>query len=73
MKISLKNLREKKGWSLELASKIFKIKAKTLKDYEEYRKIPDIEEVTRILKILHKNYFNFFSKIYEDIYMNYDD
>ena len=71
MKITLKNLRENKKWSLKLASEIYKIDINTLKNFEEYKEIPNEKQVDEILRKLNKNYMEFFCKIYEDIYDNF--
>lgn len=71
MRLTLKNLRLDKGWSLELASKIYGIKAKTLNAYETYKQVPSSQEVITILKILKMNYDEVFYVIYEDIARHY--
>lgn len=51
MRLTLRRLREKKGWTLDTASKIFGISRSKLKEYEEYKDIPTYEELKTILKI----------------------
>ena len=69
--LTLKKLREQKGWSVELASKIYGIKARVIKDYEEYRVIPRVEDVAIILKSLGLYYFEIMIIIFDDYAIKY--
>lgn len=71
MRLTLKNLRQNHGWNTALASKIFGIKEKKLKAYEEYKLVPPSDDVIKILKICKINYIEVFNIIYEDIARNY--
>ena len=70
--LTLKKLREQKGWSLEKASKIYGLSAHTVSDYEEYRVIPNIDDVSIILKMHGLLYYELVTAIYDDIARNYN-
>lgn len=70
--LTLERLREQKGLSREVASKLIGIKRKTLEDIEEYRIIPKVEDVCIILKMLGLGYIELVYLVYEDIIKKYN-
>ena len=71
MRVSLKNLRINKRWSLEFAARIYGMGVKKLKSYEEYRKIPSPEEIIIILKMTGVYFDEILFLVYEDIQKHY--
>lgn len=71
MKLTLRRLREKKGWSIDILAKLSHIKYETLKDYEEYRKVPSTEEVITMLKIMGFYFDEVVYLIFDDISKKY--
>lgn len=65
--ITLKNLREYRGLSLEQMSEASNIAIEHLKDYEQYKKIPTCYEVTIILNVLKLDCDEIFMAIFRDI------
>ncbi len=72
MQLTLKRLRQKKGLSLTTASKLFGIKAKTLEEIEEYKRVPEYEELVVILKMLGLYYDEIYAIIMNDIALHYN-
>ena len=70
MKLSLKNLREKAGVSLNYLSRLTGIKVTDLKDFEEYKEIPKSYEVAIILDAIDINTI-ILGDIFTDIIDNY--
>lgn len=52
MRMTLRRLREAKGWKLNTAAIIFGIKSEQLKAYEEYRDVPTFKELIKMLKLM---------------------
>lgn len=52
MRMTLRRLREAKGWKLNTAAIIFDIKSEQLKAYEEYRDVPTFKELIKMLKLM---------------------
>ena len=64
MKITLRRLREAKGWSLKKASIAFNMDIKTIKAYENYKKVPEPADIIKMLKVMGF----YFDEIYFIIY-----
>lgn len=71
MRLTLKNIRLKKGWSLENAAKLYNMSVKRLKEIEEYKDVPDFLEVRTMLKMLGFYYTEVVAIIYDDISQHY--
>ena len=71
MKLTLRRLREQRGWKLKEASCKFNIDVKTLKDYEEYRKVPPLNELIKMLRIMDFYFDEIVNIIYVDIDSKY--
>ncbi len=71
MRLTLKNIRLKKGWSLENAAKLYNMNVKRLKEIEEYKDVPDFLEVRTMLKMLGFYYTEIVATIYDDIGQHY--
>ncbi len=69
--LTLKRLREQRGWSLETASRLTGIKKSKLFEYEEYKTVPRVEDVEIILRMLGLYYIEIMVLIYDDIYVKY--
>ena len=67
MRISLRNIRNKKGLSLERASKFYGIKPRIVKEIEEYERIPSIDELKSMLHILGFDFDEIFYLVIADI------
>lgn len=55
-KMTLKDIRESKNWSLETACKAFCIDAETLINYETGKEVPDMCILNIILNVLELDY-----------------
>lgn len=71
MKLTLRRLREQRGWKLKQASREFNIDVKTLKAYEEYRKVPPLNELIKMLRIMDFYFDEIVNIIYADIDSKY--
>lgn len=71
MKLTLRRLREQKGWKLKQAAREFNIDVKTLKDFEEYRKVPSSNELIKMLRIMDFYFDEIVNIIYADIERKY--
>lgn len=52
MRMTLRRLREAKGWKLETAAKLYHMDVERLRSYENYVIMPTFEEVAMMLNML---------------------
>lgn len=71
MKITLRRLREAKGWSLKKASIAFNMDIKTIKAYENYKKVPEPADIIKMLKVMGFYFDEIYFIIYSDISLKY--
>lgn len=72
MRMTLRRLREKKGWKLETAAKLYKMEVKKLKNYEEYKDVPSYDELVTMLKLMGYYFDEVIAIIYNDIDEKYN-
>ena len=70
MNITIKNIRAYNKWSLEIASKLFKIEKERLIKLEDYKEVPTYNEVVNILKAADIYYDDTVGIIFNDIDMH---
>ena len=71
MRITLRRLREAKGWKINYAAQLYHMGVEKLRSYENYKDIPTFEELAMMLKMMGYYFDEITFIIWRDIEEHY--